>query len=348
MSQPRGCATSLPEPYFHWDAPRDTRYMREVDGLDGLLHIFQQDWVGIRAAAGSWPGRKLALQSEKRLPRGELTKLVHAISNANPTRIIVQGMSDCMAQLVDELAAQGLQDRLFVVFHGIPPQWCDEPEIRYAYKCLELANTGKIRRLHVMQAGFAFPCTRLFQPMLFNLSPCLTNEALAAPASADVIGALVPGWVGWRKNIHTNALGAALCCGIDEVWAFGRNLTLPPPLSAKLKIVPFDGRERALALMRASSVVMNVSLVDCHPMVNIEAQTVGTPCVRGALFLDALEHHPYVHLTEVRDMSSAAAIRRAVERVLEVPAAERRELTCDYQQMSDQVAIQRYREFLEI
>jgi hypothetical protein len=350
---PVGMAEGAQEPDLHWDAPCDTRYAHALASLDGVLHVFQQGWTGIRAAAGSLPGRKLAIKPEAPLPRHALRKLARAIVDIAPRRILMQGMSDALGPLVDELAAQGLHEQLFVSLHGAPSQWFSQAEARYAFKCLALARSGKIRRLHVMKAGFEFPDSRLYHPMLFNLSPRLGDEAIetdiaSGDAQEDGATALVPGWTGWRKNIHTNALGAALSPRITEVVAFGSNLALPPPLDAKISIVPFIAREQTFELIQASTLVMNVSLVDCHPMVHLEAQALGKACLRGPLFLDALEDHPYVRLTEVADVSSPGKIRIAVERVLDVPPDERRGLVRDYQAASDRIAVQRYHEFLEL
>ena len=83
-------------------------------------------------------------------------------------------------------------------------------------------------------------------------------------------------------------------------------------------------------------------------MVNIEAQSLGRPCLRGPLFLDALEDHPYVALTTVQNALSVAEIRDKIDAVLSMPADEREALTLDYQKRSDAVARSRYLEFLEI
>lgn len=350
----RSISGSIKEPVeasdFLWDSHQDTRYAHEITGLDGVLHVFQQDWVGIRAAAGSLPGRKLALKPDVALAGPRVRELVDAIGRTAPRRIVIQGMSGLMGQLVEELARQGMRDRIFVVFHGAPTQWCSAAEARYAFKCLELANSGKIRRLHVMKAGFEFPEPRLYRPMLFNLSPRLQEEESSTlrDAREQRASVLIPGWSGWCKNIHTSALGAALSPRVDKILAFGRDLALPPPLGSKVEIVSFINREQTFSLFKAVPLVMNVSLADCHPMVNLEAQVHGTPCLRGRLFLDALEDHPYVRLTEVLDVSSPAEIRTGVERVLDVDRAERCALARDYQTASDRLALQRYHDFLEL
>lgn len=110
----------------------------------------------------------------------------------------------------------------------------------------------------------------------------------------------------------------------------------------------FKDREQTFNLILSSDVMMNVSMTDCHPMVNVEAQALGRACLRRPLFLDALEEHPYVELTQVSDVTSVNEIRMTLERVLAVPLAERRDLALDYQSQSDRISIGRYQEFLEL
>jgi hypothetical protein len=83
-------------------------------------------------------------------------------------------------------------------------------------------------------------------------------------------------------------------------------------------------------------------------MVNLEAQTMGRPCLRGNLFLDALEEHPYVRLTNIADVSSVDEIVDAIETVASVPQSELRDIVADYQAKSDDVSRSRYLEFLEL
>lgn len=337
------------EPDCHWNAQRDMQYAHAGHGMDGVLHIFQQEWFGIRAAAGSLPGKKLALRSIDAMDASFCRRLSRQIVDSMPERIVIHGMSEAMADLAEALAKAGWADRLFVINHGAPSQWFSPPEARYAFKCIALAQQGKLRRLHVMKPGFDFPGLPLYRPMLFNLSPRLSEDAGVETAGARQAGTvLLPGWSGWRKNVHTNALGAALCERVRSVMAFASDLDLPAPMHSKLRIIPFRDREQTLQLMQSVDAVMNVSLVDCHPMVHVEAQALGTACVRGPLFLDALEDHPYIQLTQVQDVTSVIEIRQVLDRLLAMAASERRELAQDYQRQSDAVAVQRYREFLEI
>ena len=129
---------------------------------------------------------------------------------------------------------------------------------------------------------------------------------------------------------------------------FDPNFGLPSFVNKKINRMIFKDREQTFNLILSSDVMMNVSMTDCHPMVNVEAQALGRACLRRPLFLDALEEHPYVELTQVSDVTSVNEIRMTLERVLAVPLAERRDLALDYQSQSDRISIGRYQEFLEL
>ena len=338
------------EPTFHWNSVRDTRYAHRGYGLDEVLHIFQQQWFGIRAAAGSLPGYKLAVGPEGALDHASKRALARKIQQLKPQRIVVHGMSDAMGDLVEALASIGMSECIFVVIHGAPAQWCSPQEARYAFRAFELGRSRKIRRLHVMKPGFELPDVPIYQPLLFNMSPVLLNDEFGADSLSFSNDATVfiPGWSGWRKNVQTNALAAALCDSVKTILVFDHALILPGSLNKKIKKIKYKNREQTFDLIKLVDAVMNVSIVDCHPMVHIEAQKLGKACMRGPLFLDALEDHPYVKLTEVADVTSVNEIRSRLERLISVPAVERRELSLDYQRQNDHISIGRYQEFLEL
>ncbi|CAH1655398.1 Methyltransferase family protein [Hyphomicrobiales bacterium] len=333
-------------PFGLWNAEPDTRYAHDVPGFGRVLHVFHKEWFGIRAAAGALPGRKLALPAEPANGR-ILRETVHAILSAGVQRIVFHGFSDNTPAIVESLASQGLGDRMFLVHHGGTTQWINNRERHYAFGVIDLLRKGCLRKAHFMRPGFDFPVRGLFRPMLFNLSPRhdARDYLNSDPRPATVFA---PGWAGWIKNVSTNVLGAALSPSVEKIWVYAEDLALPPPLDAKLQHIAFRGREDTFRRMAASQMCLNASLIDCHPVVNLEAQSLGRPCIRGPLFLDALEDHPYVGLTQVDDVSGATQVKAAIERVLDIPREEREQLTRDYQAQSDAIAIDRYREFLEL
>jgi hypothetical protein len=258
-------------------------------------------------------------------------------------------MSDNMAALIRLLAHAGLKDRLYIVLHGAPALWSAPNERDIIFAALDIARSGFIKRIHVMKAGFDLPLACLFRPMLFNLSPNIsTHSPVIRRNKRSNRVAFLPGWALPHKNVWTNALGAALSDRIDKIWAYAQELVLPPLAPSKLKIVPFHNRNQTFQLAALSSVTLNVSLVDCHPMVNVESQALGTPCLRGPLFLDALEDHPYVRSTAVNDPTSVREICKCIDRLLDIEETERADLVRDYQKQSDLTSVARYKDFLEL
>lgn len=333
---------------FGFDEPQDTRYSHTEPSFERVLHIFHREWLGIRAAAGYLPGRKLAISAHADLG-GFLPELVAMILGTAPDRIVFHGWSEQAAGLCNALLNAGASDRVFIVFHGSPAQWHDDYDRRQALTCLRLAAEGAVRKVHVLKSGFEFPMQRLFGPMLFNISPNLANVTLSQDAgeAAGEVVALVPGQKTWTKNVFTNVLGAACSTKVQTVATTVDGLALPYPHQNKVRLVSYPA-SAPLEIFRSARIVLNVSTHDCHPMINVEAQAFGKACLRRQLFLDALEYHPYVALTTVDDNSSVTEIKRCVDRLLDVSASEVRALTLDYQAASDEVSLRRYREFLEL
>lgn len=103
-----------------------------------------------------------------------------------------------------------------------------------------------------------------------------------------------------------------------------------------------------LETMRSADLLSNVSIVDCHPMVDQEALAVGVPCLRGPLFLDALEDHPYVRATQIANPLSVADVSTGMSRVFDIPRDEMKGMIEDYAHKIRAVSFERYVEFLEL
>ncbi|KHL26501.1 hypothetical protein PK98_08835 [Croceibacterium mercuriale] len=328
-----------------WDSRQDVMYAHHNGPLANVLHIFHKEWHGIRAAAGSLPGRKLAIP-ETRLTQADLNALALDIQDANPERIVLHGFSDNMAVLMRSFRSAGLTDRIFLVFHGSPAQWWNEADRAVALEMIEMAQDGFMRGLHIMKNGMEVPGAPLFRPLLYNLSPVHRGE-IDVPQS-DRVSAFVPGWGTWIKNVFGSVYGASLSDQVEEVWAFASGLKLPSPLDDKLVILKAGNREETFKRYQTSHLTLNVSLIDCHPMVNVESQSLGRPCVRSNLYLDLLEDHEYVKIVSVDHNNSSSAVKDAVDRTLDVSQEEMSDMILDYQSKIDTLGVKRYIEFLEL
>jgi SAM-dependent methyltransferase len=355
LNESRGQSVEIPieahaeNDQFEWNALQDTRYSHHCAKLRHVLHIFHKEWYGIRAAAGSLPGAKLAIPANIELRHASVLEIYNAILRNRYPRIVFHGVSKNAVKLIEFFSSRGLADIVYVVMHGAPAQWPHEPERRAAFAAIDLLRASKVRRLHFLKEGFRYPVDGLFKPMLFNLSPLFSGEARFRRKEELTDGAaFAPSWTDFRKNLYTNVLAASISEHVRAVWFYGAGVELPSPLSRKLVRQIYVTRDLTFELMAKASICLNVTLVDCHPMVNVEAQAIGCPCLRGDLHLDALEDHPYLTLTNVCDATSVGEIHAKIEKVLSVPKAEMEAMTLDYQAQSDEVARARYLDFLEL
>lgn len=338
-------ATEAPLPYSK-NLPQDIRYSWKIPALDKVLHLFHAEWYGIRAAVGSLPGNKIAISANQAQSDQVAIDLYNEISRMNCQKIIVHGYSMNMSKVVSYLSKMGLGDELYIVKHGSPAQWGYEPERRAAFEVLELAKAGRVRRVHFMKAGFEIFVPRIFKPLLFNMSPLFQDFPSLNDVEQGSSIVFAPGWA--EKNLYTGLMAACTSKLVDRIWIYANGVEIPNSVGNKVVHHKYLNREQTFDLIKSSSICMNASVIDSHPMVNIEAQSLGKACIRGRLNLDFLEDHPYVRLTETNNAMSIEDVRNTVERVLAVPKAEMKELTCDYQANSDSVARRRYLEFLEI
>lgn len=331
-----------------WNRYQDTRYAHRHRSLDNVLHVFHKNWHGIRAAAGSLPGYKLAI-SDELLRVDILANIFHEIAALSPERIVFHGISENCILLIDILHHRGLGDRAYLVFHGSPAMWHNERERGLAYAAIQLRAAGKLAGLHFMKSGTEFPGVDVYAPLLLNMSPLL------APKTADLLKtcarkpvAFLPGWGVLHKNLHVSAMAAASASCLEEVWIFSSELELPLDMGKKLRKLAPTTRDDTFILYSSVSVTLNVSIIDCHPMVNLESQAVRTPCLRGPLFLDALDDHEYVKLTMINNTNSIKEISERINHVISVDKIEMAEMIDDYQRRCDLVAIDRYCEYLGV
>ncbi len=328
---------------FDFNAPEDTKYAHKADGFDGVLHVFHREWLGIRAAAGSLPGQKLAISASGPLIRADIRNFFGCAEAMKASRFVFHGMSDNAAHLIRHLAKAGLSHLVYLVYHGNVSQWCYEPERRIAFKALEIIRRGHARRIHFLKKDHCMVEGRTFMPMLLNMSPVVPVKSSNSAGSV-----LIPGTDDWRKNVFCNALGAAMSGNVNSIIHYAKSIELPPPHSGKLRHVNFADRSSTFQLMALCMCTLYVSIVECHPMVNLESEAVGTPCLRGPLNLDVLEDHPYVRLVNVADPTNPFEIRDGIDRVAAVPRAEIREMMSDYLCSVNRTSLLRYRDFLEI
>lgn len=330
---------------FQWNCDRDVRFARQDARFDHVAHVFHMEWFGMRSAAGALPGHKLAISSQRMLNTDAIQEILKALSDAAVTAVVFHGFSRHMALLVQALAAAGLGNT-GLVWHGAPGMWVWEEERTLFFLAKDLLDRGVLRRMHGMRSGTEeLIGKRAWIPQLLNVPPVYAGrKSLRAPRTKAVF---CPSWNLVHKNLFSNIAAAVVSARVNKVYTLADNLQLPSDMARKLVRLPKLDQVQMLQIMSACDAVMNVSLVDCHPMVEMEALAARTPALRGPLFLDVLEDHPYVEMTQVENPLSVRDIRSKLEGLLDVSRREMAETMGDYAAKLTEIALDRYLEFTE-
>ncbi|MEZ2309413.1 class I SAM-dependent methyltransferase [Paraburkholderia sp. RCC_158] len=331
-----------------WQSVQDTKYANFDDRFSGVCHIFHNDWMGIRSAVGALPGWKYSISSTRNLPLQEVELFISRLSQHSIQKIVFHGISDPMYGLSRALAKVGF-DLQYLVWHGTTAQWVWDDERRYAQKAIQMAREGKIRRFSAIRRGLG-PVVgdRNFAPQLVNMPPRIEERLIQRQPSSHECNLLAPSWNDLRKNLATNVLAAQSVQRVKKVYVIAKDFSMPNWLASKLEKIPYRSHTSMLELMATMDLVLNVTTIDCHPMVDLEAMSVGTPSIRGPLFLDGLEDHPYARMTTVENPMNVEDAAHCIERTLKTDPREVREMMNDYKLRLLELSRQRYMEFLEI
>lgn len=334
---------------FEWQATRDTAYANVDERFAGVCHIFHEDWVGMRSAVGALPGWKLSIPSAKPIPVLDVERIIALLEQHRIRKLVLHGISDPMYELSRALTMTGF-DQQYLVWHGTTTQWVWDDERRFAQRAIQMAREGRVRRFSAIRRGLGpIVGERNFAPQLVNMPPRFPDGAVRHRArTVDGCSALAPSWNDLRKNLATNVLAAQAVDRISEVFVVAKNFDLPQWLAPKVRKLPYRDHASMLQVMATMDLVLNVTTIDCHPMVDLEALSVGTPCVRGPLFLDGLEDHAYVRATAVENPMSVEDVAHRIDGLMSIDDGELQDMMHDYKHALVRLSLSRYLEFLEI
>lgn len=349
VSEPPPARAPLPGVLIN--APLDTTWAHGVPGLAGVIHVFHQQWHGIRAAAGYSPGRKLAITTERPLSSQELRQAVEFCANSSSPAVIVHSFSDnAHAFIVALRKALRRSVRILGVWHGSAAQFHYQHEYETFANFIELRSEGLINGVACVKPDMHLVSGNIFPKTLLNLPPRV-EPRMIRPLGAQSNAALIPTPNDWRKNFHTNLYACMAAPHIRQVYVTAQ---FHPPQGLELAAKPVHrlqslGRSELFELMRKMDVVLNASLSECQPMTALEGLALRVPCITGPLGLGRLDEHPLQQLTQIARVDSVGAVRDAIERVLELQESspqKLREMMDSYESLLCSEAVHRYEEFI--
>lgn len=336
----------IPEPPFIFDASQDTAYAHPInDVFKDVLTVCTQDWVGIRAASGSFPGAKLAVSQRHEWAAIDVRRVLDHINALGIKKIAVHGFSHGLAGLIVALRSCAPELRIYGVWHGALAAWCSDGEREFAHKFLSLADRGVYDRIHFLKLGMHVLHPKAFAPLLPNLVPSHREIRLRPAMSDRPITCLWAAWNNPWKNMYGNVVGAAACSEVAKVLTYAP-ASLDAPLGKKIRQVAYDSRSNHFALMSTSDLILNATVVDCHPMIELEGLAVGTPSIRSNLDLDFGRDHEYSRRFTLLTPHNPSAIADLIKVVANIEPVEVAEVVRDYRELVNRTSLERYAEFL--
>jgi hypothetical protein len=329
------------------DSDIDIKYANNNSLFNDVAHVFHQNWHGIRSACGTLPGRKVAIPLRDKIQPFALLGLAGQFQEWETKKVVFHGFSANSEIVLNSVMALGLQ--AYLVWHGNLAQLAWDHESSLYSLARTHAARGHFARCHTLKAGTTDMFDRAFSPMLLNQPPNMGDFNRLSPAfeSGRRTVALVPAFPDIRKNLHTNLAACALSLDIDVVNYYAK-ITVLPTVSDKYRKLRYLGHDRHLQSLATTDVTVNVTLIDCHPMVDLESLASETPTITGPLFLDGLQDHPYTILTEVENPFDVRMIQEALHTLKSMSGNELVDIMRDYTASLRRLSAERYALFLDI
>jgi SAM-dependent methyltransferase len=333
-----------------WNAPLDTAWANRDPRFMRVVHVFHQEWHGIRASAGYAPGHKLAILGERPMSARDHRLAVEHVLGSDPHSVVLHGYSDNADAFVKLLVrAASRRTRLVAAWHGSTAQFHVEFERRCFERLMRLLRDGVIEALACVKPGMHRLSDRIFPRVLLCVPPRLEREApFRDHLSREVV---IPVPNDWRKNFYTNLLAAACEPRISVVHASTDFKPIEGMRHVRVVRWQRPGREQMLRLIQGCDAVLNATLSECQPMTVLEGAALGTPCITGPLALAEFGEHQFARLTQVPAVDNVEVVAKAIEAVLDLRERAPRELAemmKDYVQRVTRLALDRYAEFLRL
>ncbi|MBZ4401336.1 class I SAM-dependent methyltransferase [Myxococcus sp. AS-1-15] len=305
-------------PGFILNAPLDTRWSAVMPRFGKLMHVFHQEWHGIRAAAGYMPGQKLAITCERTLDERELRASLELVERSGCDTVILHAFSPNARDFAVLLRRTlGSSVRILALWHGSSAQFHFTQELDYFSQLVDLKRSGVFDAVATVKPGMHLLSPDVFPQTVINLPPRLTDAERTAPTRRMTRAALIPTPNDWRKNFYTNLFACQASTRIDDIYVTA-SYVMPESLQGPRRVhhVARPSRAEMFDLVRRCDIIMNASLSECQPMTGLEALALRIPCIHGALSMGALDSHPYQRLTQIAGVDSVEVVAAALEQLV--------------------------------
>ena len=309
-----------------FNATRDFQFAQSFEGFEGVLHVFNADWHGVRAASAYAPGHKLAISERDGLDGEAIRHVFGIISKFRINRVVFQAYSHVASNLCESIHRQfGQGVKIHVITHVTATQFENQFEMEMQALLLQQLAKGIVHRIGSVKPRFNEVISACWEGTLLNFSPNIGE--LTARMNTVEGSAFVPIENSWRKNLYTNMIAVHNCEAISSVFSvnFPTGLNKIRTLD-KLSLTSFKRGVDLLGFMASMEVLMNVTLAECQPMTQLEAFAVGTPCLTGPLRLAEFEGDELLALCEVEEVDSPHFLTKALDKVIAVGRQEDGEL----------------------
>lgn len=308
-----------------------------------VLHVSNDNYLGIRASASAAPGRKLILSNTDWHYAQHLEVALSKIREADPDVVVLHGMSNAIFEVGQAVSRFGLAKSQVSVWHGSPAQWVDPVEAAQFSRWMLMFKRGFVDGIRILSPGSEWSPDPVKSPPLLNFPPkTIMSKSQQRPADA-----LVPATPSVYKNLYGNLLAAEIHSTIQSCFHYALLEDVGVPLT-KAKEVAYDGVLGNLRRMANVSVVLNAGFMECHSMVDLEAASVGTPSIHARNDLYEEFNHPWLDICSIANPLAVSEIVRAMERLEAIGDLERVEMSRDFCESLTVEALHRWEEFLGV
>lgn len=280
-------------------SPKGVRFAQEIFFTDGsysqnwtnfedVVHVYPASYSGISAAAQYLAGRHLAVPD---VWSGVIPLPIEGLDESWEIKLVVHGMSTSLYGFVKGFLIRYPNTKLFLVWHGNLAQLTNMPEQDLFLLFCDLRKYPNFVRSSSIRFEQSAHLPTPWSGSLLNSPPRLIGNKKESEGSAAV--ALCPSWNDLRKNLFFNVSLGVQDQQLRQIQHYQDIGHMGKILSTnKLKRVTHGNTASHFERTSKVEIVLNISVIDCQPMVDLETLALGTKllCKEHAPISKILKH----------------------------------------------------------